>query len=89
MLANEDGNVKDGIARLFTYMGGYWFTVQTPERFCVHGDCRRTNNDVESFNRYFNDLCNEAHLNFWAFVSKYFVRMCIYNTIERLIVSKF
>jgi hypothetical protein len=70
LLANEDQFVKDAVDRLFTYMGGYWFARQiTPERFCVNGDCHRTNNDVESFNRYFNDLCDRFHQNFWDLTS--------------------
>ncbi|KZR99283.1 Uncharacterized protein APZ42_004910 [Daphnia magna] len=53
-----------GVARLFQYMGGYWFTNQGLERFCVSGDDHRTNNEVESFNRWFNARCGPHHQNF-------------------------
>ncbi|KZS10525.1 Uncharacterized protein APZ42_024988 [Daphnia magna] len=58
---------RAGVARLFQYMGGYWFTNQGPERFCVSGDDHRTNNEVESFNRWFNARCGPHHQNFLVF----------------------
>ncbi len=70
LLVDADEVVKDAIARLFTYMGVYWVAGQTPERFCVNGDCHRTNNDVDPFNHYFNEICGKFHHNFWSFTSK-------------------
>ncbi|XP_045024828.1 uncharacterized protein LOC123466327 [Daphnia magna] len=59
-------------------MGGYWFTNQGPERFCVSGDDQRTNNEVESFNRWFNARCGPHHQNFWSFIQH--LQECNENT---------
>ncbi|KAK4024431.1 hypothetical protein OUZ56_009853 [Daphnia magna] len=67
-LLAENPQSRAGVARLFQYIGGYWFTNQGPERFCVSGDDHRTNNEVESFNRWFNARCGPHHQNFWSFI---------------------
>lgn len=50
---------------IFEYMQNYWFATVTPERFCVQGHSRRTNNEVEAFHRWFNA---RYHQNFWTFI---------------------
>ncbi|KAK4021334.1 hypothetical protein OUZ56_003251 [Daphnia magna] len=67
-LLAENPQSRAGVARLFQYMGGYWFTNQRPEHFCVSGDDHRTINEVESFNRWFNARCDPHHQNFWSFI---------------------
>ncbi|KAK4017935.1 hypothetical protein OUZ56_000011 [Daphnia magna] len=77
-LLAENPQSRAGVARLFQYMGGYWFTNQGPERFCVSGDDQRTNNEVESFNRWFNARCGPHHQNFWSFIQH--LQECNENT---------
>ncbi|XP_045032066.1 uncharacterized protein LOC123474201 [Daphnia magna] len=77
-LLAENPQSRAGVARLFQYMGGYWFTNQGPERFCVSSDDHRTNNEVESFNRWFNARCGPHHKNFWSFIQH--LQECNENT---------
>nr|CAH0103572.1 unnamed protein product [Daphnia galeata] len=67
-LLSEAPEIRAMILQLYQYMGGYWFTVQGPQRFSVHGDTWRTNNNVESFNRWFNARCGGNRSNFWSFI---------------------
>ena len=49
--------VRTGVARLYTYFGGYWFITQEDDRISVYNDDDRTNNFAEAFNRWFNARC--------------------------------
>ncbi|EFX65226.1 hypothetical protein DAPPUDRAFT_117443 [Daphnia pulex] len=57
LLQEESPEIRARIQIIFEYMQAYWFNVVTPERFCVHGQSRRTTNEVESFHRWFNARC--------------------------------
>ncbi|KAK4028583.1 hypothetical protein OUZ56_021588 [Daphnia magna] len=82
-LLAENLQSRAGVARFFQYMGGYWFTNQGPVRFCVSGDDRRTNDEVESFNRWFNARCGPHHQNFWSFIQKDFIAIRAAQQIRR------
>jgi hypothetical protein len=68
LLQEESPEIRARIQIIFEYMQAYWFNVVTPERFCVHGQSRRTTNEVESFHRWFNARCGKYHQSFWTFI---------------------
>ncbi len=70
LLVEETPEIRAIIQVIFEYMLAYWFNVVTPERFCVHGQSRRTTNEVESFHRWFNARCGKYHQGFWTFIGK-------------------
>ena len=67
----ESPEIQEAMQRFFQYWAGYWLVTQTPARISVHGQRNRTNNDVESWNRWFNARCHGHRQNFWDFVCKY------------------
>jgi hypothetical protein len=69
-LREEPQEVQDAVQRLYAYWAGYWLTIQTPERFSVHGDKTRTNNFIENWNRWFNARCDGHRQNIWDFIGK-------------------
>lgn len=73
LIREETAVTKEALARLFEYIGGYWFVTVGPERFSVYNEVRRTNNDVESWHRWFNDRCGNHHQNFWAFIANFYL----------------
>lgn len=70
LLEAEPEDVKDAFRRIFAYFHNYWMLIVTPRKFCVSGDGRQTNNEVESFHRWFNRRCDGQHQNFWKFIRK-------------------
>ncbi|KAI9550559.1 hypothetical protein GHT06_005061 [Daphnia sinensis] len=52
LLEAEPEDVKDAFRRIYEYFHNYWMVIVTPRKFCISGDGRRTNNEVESFHRW-------------------------------------
>ncbi|XP_045026844.1 uncharacterized protein LOC123470557 [Daphnia magna] len=60
LLQDETPDVRANMQIIYEYIGSYWFQIVTPEsphRFSVNGQPRRTTNEVESFHRWFNRRC--------------------------------
>ncbi|KAK4021212.1 hypothetical protein OUZ56_003131 [Daphnia magna] len=59
---------QEAVQRFYQYLAGYLLAIQTPARFSVSGQINRTNNDVGSWNRWFNAHCHGHRQNFWDFI---------------------
>lgn len=71
-LATEPESVRLSVQKLYTYFNSYWIETVGPERFSVYRDVHRTNNAIESWNRWFNARCKKAHPTFFQFMRNYF-----------------
>ena len=69
-LLAESEFVQSAIRKIYTYWGGYWYATKSPATFSVYGETTRTNNDVESWNRWFNARCHGHRQNLWDFICK-------------------
>lgn len=67
-LRNEEADTQHAIKNLYAYWMEYWYDDVRPETFSVFGLEHRTNNLVESWHNWFNNLCNGKHLNIWDFI---------------------
>lgn len=65
-----DRAIKEKLQRLLDYVVSYWMRIITPERFCVHRNLRRTNNNVENWHGKWNARAGTTHLNIWVFIGK-------------------
>ncbi|CAI6359310.1 unnamed protein product [Macrosiphum euphorbiae] len=54
------------IPRFFTYFSSFWLIRKGPECFSVHGQPRRTNNNVESFHSTLKQTFQVMHPNLWT-----------------------
>lgn len=69
-LRQETANIQASVRRLTNYFLTQWINDVTPAVFSVFGLPNRTNNMVENWHRYFNQLCQGSHINLWDFIRK-------------------
>ncbi|XP_050430408.1 uncharacterized protein LOC126839253 isoform X2 [Adelges cooleyi] len=62
---NHAANNNVLLPRFFTYFTSYWLTRKGAECFSVHGQPRRTNNNVESFHSTLKQTFQVTHPNLW------------------------